>query len=443
MPLDESSTPVRKQRPPISWRKRLLFSLATIVLTLAAFEGISEAWIRLTIRDSWEGLRVVQKGLSRGGSPEEGRVEAIHPYLGWALNPDLDAGPTIYNFGIPVNSLGFNDVEHRNLRRTPEKVVIAVVGGSVAWQMTVLGEAAFRRRLQEHERFRDKEIEIVRLAMPGYKQPQQVMALAYLLSLGAEFDAVVNIDGYNEIALPVCENRVSRVNTVYPRMWHARLQNVVDPRTYSFSFQLLQARASRQEAAAAICQSWWRWSATRNLIWILQNQRYSQQIVEAGESLKDNEHRFGRGFASDGPSQQFADDQELFEQCTALWRDSSLQLAALARGNGAAYVHCLQPNQYVEGSKPMGEWEREKMIAVDQEYGQAVARGYPMLIEAGKSLQERGIAFHDLTQLFATIEEPLYRDPFCHYNERGNEIFAEAVAEKVIEALAGDEKAGP
>jgi len=434
--------PVQKSRPPMSRRKRLLFSLATIVLTLAVVEGISDAWIRLSIPDSWDGLRLMQKGLSFGGSLEDGGVEVIHPYLGWAMNPDFNAGSTTFNEGIPVNSLGFNDADHGRLRRTPEKVVIAIVGGSVAWQMTVTGEDAFRHRLKEHERFRDKEIEIVRLAMPGYKQPQQVMALAYLLSLGAEFDAVVNIDGYNEIALPVCENRLSRVNTVYPRMWHARLQNVVDPRTYSFSFRLLQARALRQEAAASICQTWWRWSATRNLIWMLQNRYFSNQLVEAGENLKNYEHRFGRGFASDGPAQEFADDQELFEQLTALWRDSSLQLSALARGNGAAYIHCLQPNQYVEGSKPMGEWEREKMIAVDQEYGVAVARGYPMLTDAGKSLQERGIAFHDLTRLFAAIEEPIYRDPFCHYNQRGNEIFAEAVAEKVIEALEGDAKAG-
>ena len=35
--------------------------------------------------------------------------------------------------------------------------------------------------------------------MPGYKQPQQLMAYNYLLSLGAEFDAVINIDGYNVI----------------------------------------------------------------------------------------------------------------------------------------------------------------------------------------------------------------------------------------------------
>ena len=406
-------------------------------------EGIANAWVLFAVRDSWDGLLMQQRTIAEGGSPQDGIVEVIHPYLGWAMNPDIDPGPRASDIDIPVNRLGFNDFEHGIPHRAPGRLVVAVVGGSVAWQFSVYGEQAFRKKLQEDERFRNIEIEIVRLAMPGYKQPQQVMALAWLLSLGAEFDAVVNLDGYNEIALPVCENHLARVNTAYPRMWHARLQNVVDPRAYAFSFRLLQARAMRQESAVAIRQSWWKWSAIRNLLWLLRNQQLSQQIVEFGEEIRTHEHRFGRGFASDGPMEQFADEQELFARSAALWRDSSLQLQSLCLGNGATYVHFLQPNQYVEGSKPMGTWEREKMVEEGQLYGQAIARGYPMLIDAGRTLLERGIAFHDLTRLFAQIEEPLYRDPFCHLNPRGNDLLAEAIAERLLsELVAANEPEG-
>ena len=46
-----------------------------------------------------------------------------------------------------------------------------------------------------------RKIDIVRLALPGQKQPQQLMTLAWVQSLGAEFDIVVNLDGYNEAVL--------------------------------------------------------------------------------------------------------------------------------------------------------------------------------------------------------------------------------------------------
>lgn len=37
--------------------------------------------------------------------------------------------------------------------------------------------------------------------------------------------------------------------------------------------------------------------------------------------------------------------------------------------------------------------------------------------------------------LFAEIEEPIYADPFCHYNVRGNELLAQTVATKIIGAF--------
>ena len=35
----------------------------------------------------------------------------------------------------------------------------------------------------------------------GYKQPQQLLILSYFLSIGQSFDVVVNIDGFNEVAM--------------------------------------------------------------------------------------------------------------------------------------------------------------------------------------------------------------------------------------------------
>jgi hypothetical protein len=77
--------------------------------------------------------------------------------------------------------------------------------------------------LERLDRFRGKEIVILSLATGGYKQPQQLMALTYLLALGAHFDLVINVDGFNEVALPAAENVPQGYSPYYPRGWQLQV----------------------------------------------------------------------------------------------------------------------------------------------------------------------------------------------------------------------------
>ena len=58
---------------------------------------------------------------------------------------------------------------------------------------------AFVDAIRAIPRFAGKQIWVVSFALGGYKQPQQLMVLAYYLSLGQPLDVVVNVDGFNEI----------------------------------------------------------------------------------------------------------------------------------------------------------------------------------------------------------------------------------------------------
>ena len=57
------------------------------------------------------------------------------------------------------------------------------------------------------------------------------------------------------------------------------------------------------------------------------------------------------------------------------------------------------------------------------------------MIEEGRELAGRGIAFHDLTGLFAGHPEPLYWDSCCHYNLEGNRLLGEAIGRAAAQAL--------
>jgi hypothetical protein len=426
---DEAAT-----RRQLSLKKRLLFGAIAILLALPIAETISWFAISMLRVSGMSLVRQLQDQLASSGVPVGSGGETIHPYLGWVMNPQVNEGSDLCDRHIPVNDLGFNDEELSIPKRRADRLIVGVLGGSVAWQMTVLGESAFRDALRHNPAWRDKDIRIVRLAMSGYKQPQQLMTLNFLLTLGAEFDVVVNIDGYNEIALPVCEND-GRVFAAYPRMWHARTIEVVDPRFNAESYRLLQIRGTRQELAQNICQSWFRWSPTFNLIWVLRDMYWQNELVELGTVMLQQKLGQSPRFSGSGPRQLYGNETEMYDHLCDIWKSASLQLNHLCRGNGTLYLHFLQPNQYLPGSKPMGAKERKERVVESQGYGQSIARGYPLLIRTGEQLRERGIHFWDLTMLFANVEEPIYIDEFCHYNEQGNEMLARAVAGKIIEAF--------
>ena len=56
-------------------------------------------------------------------------------------------------------------------------------------------------------------------------------------------------------------------------------------------------------------------------------------------------------------------------------------------------------------------------------------------------LASAGVHFADLTQLFAGVDAPVYKDSCCHLNLDGNRRLAEAIAGHVSEGAEGTEGA--
>jgi hypothetical protein len=76
-------------------------------------------------------------------------------------------------------------------------------------------------------------------------------------------------------------------------------------------------------------------------------------------------------------------------------------------------------------------WDEAEMAKNrDQRYRPGVEQGYPLLIEAGRDLKDRGERFTDLTGMFAAHPEAVYFD-LCHLNQAGNDLLADRVAEAI------------
>src|SRR5262249_60367433 len=103
---------------------------------------------------------------------------------------------------------------------------------------------------------------------------------------------------------------------------------------------------------------------------------------------------------------------------------------------GLRYFHFLQPNQYVPGSKTLGDEERRHAYVRGHPGQKHVEAGYPLLVREGENLAARGVSFTGLTMLFADRAEATYADPCCHLDSRGEELIAERMAKGIAEAGA-------
>lgn len=360
-------------------------------------------------------------------TPEQIGAEVLHPYLGYVFTPE-QSDQARASYGVGISRWGFLDDKGPIHAAAPNRVVVGVFGGSVAWYFSSESADALVRGLRASPEYRDKEIVIVRAALFGYKQPQQLLALTYLLSMGAHFDVVINLDGFNEVVLPVTENVSKRVFPFFPRTWFLRAADSESARAVADRITAL--RVERRNAAAWASTPLVRYSPGVNLAWRIRDVELSNRMDAEQAGWLQSQSSDGN-YAGTGPFEAYSGDGPLYADLADKWKQASLQMHRLASANGARYFHFLQPNQYVEGSKVMSAEERA--IAIDEGFmfaGPARA-GYPRLIEAGRQLQQAGVRYHDLTRVFESVPERVYRDNCCHLERNGGEIMARAIAAAV------------
>ncbi len=353
------------------------------------------------------------------GSPHL-RREVLHPYLGYiplpTKRPRLDDGAWINEDGFYQDDSPIFD--------QGDALIVGITGGSVAGQFLQMGRAVLVEELSLHSRIAGREVRFVGLAFSGYKQPQQLMALSYVLAMGGSLDILINIDGFNEVALHETGNSLQGVAPIYPRAWYFRTtrDELVTDELTSLRKLRLQRRVRAQAAQESLLGRTW----TGRAIWLVRDRSAARASRDKEQELRsiDRPRSVQRG----GPLLE----ENVQHDQVRIWREASLQLHRLCTANGIEYFHILQPNQYVQGSKTLTE--EELMQAYDPKHGYAPSAilGYPLLIEGGRELQREGVCFLDLTPLFKDVDETIYVDNCCHMNLLGNQIIGRAIGQLVL-----------
>lgn len=360
-------------------------------------------------------------------------THVLHPYLGFV---EGGAGANKYGF------VGEEPVQ----KKSKDKVIVGIFGGSAATMLYNLSRSTLVEELKRSSTFNNKQITIIGVTLGGYKQPQQLIALNFLLTLGAEFDYVVNLDGFNEAALPYSDNYTWGTYLFFPRHWSFYVQKTIDKQSLQYMVKMSSLFEYRNKLRNLFAHNFLNQSLLALIIWQRLDDDVNIRLTQLQGKVMLSSTNSDLPPEAVGPLINYSSTQQLFNDEAQVWFNSSLQMYKISKENNIQYLHFLQSNQYYLNSKVFTAEEKQtafiNYVKDDSnllhayKYKEAVEKTYPLFIVLGKKLTEEGVNFYDLTYLFKNTLDTIYIDVCCHYNQDGNDMLAKEIAKQIINLSA-------
>jgi hypothetical protein len=369
------------------------------------------------------------------GSGDALTAVGLHPYFGpthrpgipFDLPPELRTGET--DEVVATNNFGFpSRVNYPLLKTSDRQFIIGIFGGSVGAYFCRLGAARLEAVLHQSESFNNREPLALCFSHEGYKQPQQLLVLNYFLSIGQPFDLVINIDGFNEVALgrindqygwdismPSHEHLDPLINVVnQATLTPAKLESLARIVQYRQQLNDIAERSNRTRFASVEF-------ALRHYYDFVRG-RYEQERVRF-DQLPSNPPANSPIHVT--PTVRPRTGSAVYADIAANWRNASVLMQQLLAARSIAYVHVLQPNQYYS-TRAFTTAEKATAFNDGSPFKEGAANGYPFL---EKALEPGAL---NAVHLFNTVRESVYVDDCCHYTPAGNRVLADFIAKAVL-----------
>ncbi|AFZ05045.1 hypothetical protein Osc7112_0437 [Oscillatoria nigro-viridis PCC 7112] len=426
----------------------LKIALINLVLLLVFLELGSLAWYFVKHKQFFYTREKTQDKSALGINLEgvrlnESIVERFHPFFGFIQKPSADFRP-----GFKVNNYGFISPYDYPLKKTKKnQFFIGVFGGSVASNYGIfeVQNKILPQYLKQIPGLKDKEFVILSFATGGYKQPQQLLILNYFLALGQELDMVVNIDGFNEVALSNLNNK-NQIDLAMPSIQH--ILPLTSLANNSLSTKAMKATIRIQENKARINQGLERLQHCSLAACDALTSVYVQNLVNNYKTdvIKFEKERTQQKKDDSGSviyintNKSVLQDSVAFQEMALNWAKSSIFMHKVLSASNVPYFHVLQPNQYYQTKRVFGEAEKQIAFNKDTPYAKAVQIGYPALFKKIPNLEKNKINLVNAVNVFDKTKEAVYVDSCCHYNKAGEVIFSDYVGRSILESWRKDER---
>ena len=371
---------------------------------------------------------------------DESIVERLHPFFGYVLK---QGAFTNEKLKLKVNKHGFFSLyEYPFIKTNKKQFIIGVFGGSVANNFAVdeYKNQRLSEKLRSYPEFADREIVVLNFGNGGYKQPQQLLILNYFLALGQELDLVLNIDGFNEVALSNLNNK-AQIELGMPSVQHIQpLTNLVSNVSPEVMSAIVQINDNKKQLKAGIdklqtCQLALCHAVTSLRVKQLVN-NYQQAIVKYdAEVKKSNADTANSSIVYIPKADSVLPDRAAFDKMASMWYESSIGMNQILSSRKIKYFHFIQPNQYYPTKRAFTAKEKEIAINKESPYIEGVKKGYPVLLSKIDDLQKARVNVFSAVNILDNTKETVYKDACCHYNSVGEEVLANYISSSIIKVV--------
>jgi hypothetical protein len=425
-----------------------VLSLIAINLAIAfiCLEALSLAFYLINQKQFYytrtKGKEKVVEDIERIGIRlDESIVERLHPFFGYVLK---QGAFTNEKLKLKVNRHGFFSLyEYPFFKANKNQFIVGIFGGSVANNFAVdeYVKQRLSNKLKTYPEFANKEIIVLNFGNGGYKQPQQLLILNYFLALGQKFDLVVNIDGFNEVALSNLNN-TAQIEVGMPSVQHIQpltglANNNLSPEVMSSIVQISENKKQLKKAIDKLqtCQLALCHAVTSLQVKQLVN-NYQQAVVKYDRQVKNSSTDIANsGIVYIPKADSVLDRTAAFEKMASIWYESSIMMNQVLSSRKIKYCHLIQPNQYYPTKRVFTEKEKEIAISKDSPYIAGVTKGYPVLLSKVDDLQKARVNVFSGVNILDNTKDTVYKDACCHYNSVGEEILANYVSSSIIKVL--------
>ena len=378
----------------------------------------------------------IQQGQVAGGEGQALTDIGIAPYFGPIHRPGIpfDVPEALRPAGVAAprvstNNFGFVSTHDYPFAPAGNQAVVGIFGGSVAAWFCEVGVDRLAADLRQQPAFKSKEPVPLCFAHEGYKQPQQLLVLSYFLSMGQRFDLVLNIDGFNEVA-------IGNLNAQHG--WDPSMPSVLHLDPLITLINQSSLTSAKVEALASITRD--RDRLDHLALFLNRNNLASIDLI-GGRYYTYVERRYrGEVVAFDQipaaparqspvhvvPPVQPVKGDALFGEIARQWMTASALMNQMLAARGIPYVHVLQPNQYYS-TRTFSDAERKVAFNAGSPFKDGAMRGYPFL-EAAITAADAPARIFNGVHIFDAEPRPVYIDDCCHYTLVGYERLADFAA---------------
>ena len=370
----------------------------------------------------------------------ESIVERLHPYFGYVQKPGPDFRP-----GFKYNNFGFISPYDYPFKKTNKnQVIVGVFGGSVASNYSIyeIQNKILENKLKQLPQFKGKELIILSLATGGYKQPQQLIALNYMLSLGQEFDLVINLDGFNEVALSSINNQ-NKLEVTMPSASHVQAltglaNNSLSTKATQVLLRIKENKSKLRDALETLkdCPVASCHAVTSLYVQdLVKNYREDVKRFERYRQNPSEENENTESIIYFYMKDRVLPDSEAFANIADNWVKTSILMNQVLAANNIPYFHILQPNQYYPTKRVFNEGEKKVAFSDESPYKDAVKKGYPLLLERMDTLKANQVNFFNGVAILDNEKQNVYIDNCCHYDITGEYLLSNFVADSIVNSL--------